>query len=76
MERKRSQEKRSLELEETKRRDKERSAKEEPPIVKRSEKEVKKIVEVTRKIDVSVSPKKLQPSSMPISRHRVISHIF
>ena len=74
MERKRSQEKRDRELEERKRREKERLLKEDI-VAKRSEKETKKVVEqppiVMKKVEASVSPKKLQSTSLPVTRHRV-----
>lgn len=68
-----SQEKREREREhadDTKKKEKEKVMKEES--AKRPEKEVKKIEPVTvKKPEPSVSPKKLQTTSLPITRHRV-----
>lgn len=73
IERKVSQEKREKEREftdEAKKKEKEKILKEET--AKRPEKEVKKIEPVVvKKPEPSVSPKKLQVASLPITRHRV-----
>lgn len=71
IERKTSQEKREREREyvdDAKK--KEKTVKEEP--AKRPEKEVKKIEPVAaKKPEPSVSPKKLQVTTLPVTRHRV-----
>lgn len=73
IERKVSQEKREREREhadDVKKKEKEKILKEES--AKRPEKEVKKIEPVVvKKPEPSVSPKKLQTASLPITRHRV-----
>lgn len=73
IERKTSQEKREKEREhpdDAKKKEKEKTVKEEP--AKRPEKESKKVEPVTvKKPESSVSPKKLQATSLPITRHRV-----
>lgn len=73
IERKASQEKRDREREhvdDAKKKEKEKVVKEEP--AKRLEKEIKKVEPVVvKKPESSVSPKKLQVASLPITRHRV-----
>lgn len=73
IEHKTSQEKREREREHTddaKKKEKEKTMKEE--LAKRPEKEIKKIEPiVAKKPEPSVSPKKLQATSLPITRHRV-----
>jgi len=73
VEHKTSQEKREREREhadDAKKKEKEKTVKEEP--AKRLEKEIKKIEPVVvKKPEPSVSPKKLQATSLPITRHRV-----
>lgn len=74
LERKSSQEKRERERErehvDDKRKEKEKSAKEES--IKRPEKDIKKTEPVNiKKPDPSVSPKKLQSATLPVTRHRV-----
>lgn len=73
IEHKPSQEKREREREhadDAKKKEKEKMVKEEP--AKRPEKEIKKIEPVVaKKPEPSVSPKKLQATSLPTTRHRV-----
>lgn len=73
IERKTPQEKREREREhadDAKKKEKEKTVKEEP--AKRPEKEIKKIESAAaKKPEPSVSPKKLQATSLPITRHRV-----
>lgn len=74
LERKSSQEKRERERErehvDDKRKEKEKPAKEES--IKRPEKDIKKAEPVNiKKPDPSVSPKKLQSATLPVTRHRV-----
>lgn len=67
-----AQEKREKErehMDDAKKKDKEKTVKEETP--KRPEKEVKKTELVIKKTEPSVSPKKLHAASLPITRHRV-----
>lgn len=57
-------------MDDAKKKEKEKPVKEEP--AKRPEKEIKKIELVAaKKPEPSVSPKKLQAASLPITRHRV-----
>lgn len=73
IERKPPQEKREKEREhadDAKKKEKEKTVKEEP--TKRPEKEIKKIELVAvKKPEPSVSPKKIQVTSLPVTRHRV-----
>jgi len=56
-------------VDDAKKKEKEKSVKEE---TKRPEKEVKKVETIAaKKPEASVSPKKLQVSSLPVTRHRV-----
>ncbi|OAD60543.1 Serine/arginine repetitive matrix protein 1, partial [Eufriesea mexicana] len=76
LERKSSQEKRDRERErehvDDKRKEKEKPVKEES--VKRPEKDVKKAEPVNiKKPDPSVSPKKLQSATLPVTRHRKVA---
>lgn len=76
LERKSSQEKRERERDrehaDDKRKEKEKPVKEES--VKRPEKDVKKTEPASiKKPDPSVSPKKLQSATLPVTRHRVSS---
>lgn len=81
IERKTSQEKREREprehADDAKKKEKEKPPKEEV-VAKRpdKDKEMKKVDPVTvKKPESSVSPKKLQVSSLPVTRHRVSSHL-
>lgn len=74
LERKSSQEKRERERDrehaDEKRKEKEKPIKEES--IKRPEKDIKKAEPVNiKKPDLSVSPKKLQSATLPVTRHRV-----
>lgn len=74
LERKSSQEKRERERDrehaDEKRKEKEKPIKEES--IKRPEKDIKKPEPVNiKKPDLSVSPKKLQSATLPVTRHRV-----
>lgn len=73
IERKTSLEKRDKEREhvdDAKKKEKEKPVKEET--TKRPEKEIKKMEPIAaKKLEPSVSPKKLQISSLPVTRHRV-----